>query len=38
MKELTMTIDQQTECATLPRAEAIAQLNDHLRKTLESDS
>ena len=30
-----MTIDQQTECAVLPRAEVIAQLNDHLRKTLE---
>lgn len=30
-----MTIDQHKECATLPRAEVIAQLNDHLRKTLE---
>ncbi len=30
-----MTIHQHTDCATLPRAEVIAQLNDNLRKTLE---
>ena len=30
-----MTIDEHTECATLPRAEVIAQLNDNLRKTLD---
>jgi Protein of unknown function (DUF3768) len=35
MEELTMTIDEQTKCATLPRAEIIAQLNDQLRKSCE---
>ena len=28
-----MNTDKETQCATLPRAEAIAQLNDTLRKT-----